>query len=49
MHKGRERQKFLWDAPSWFLREREAADEAMQDGGVKNKGLPDVQRQNEAK
>ena len=29
VHKGRERQKFLWDAPSWFLREREATDEAM--------------------
>ena len=49
MHKGRERQKFLWDAPSWFLREREATDEAMQDVGANGKGLPDVHGQNEAK
>lgn len=49
MHKGRERQKFRWEAPSWFLREREAMDEAMQDVGANGKGLPDVQGQNEAK
>ena len=49
MHKGWERQKFRWNAPSWFLGEREATDEVMQDVGANGKDLPDVQGRNEAK